>query len=669
MSIENPLAAIPTDQLVHQLVQELARRVEKLEKKNEAKKEQNPAERESQAGCSTDNGIKITSDQPNTVRYSSQGSRAEDEDDRSCCPTCTRVLGSSCRCVEVPYGYLLDDEAPSEGMESIERRANALNLTDERLFRLLKKSGTAGVPADGRLNFKNFWSSGGSYNLEVAIEAVRELDRHQGYLSVRDFDPDGHFITYRIGNPIFGCVGTTLEDETSGNICAPPIRFDSQIGVLAPYNRLIVLAGLSTIMTKSTDNNPFFESSYFDRLDVQEHLRPEKSEYGSTKHLDNPRTINTHFFHFTWYEVSTRQQFSSSWKMGSLHKKVSLSLCEVANTFQAISYDRSKFWTILVLLPPDGFKSQIDEWEFKAIASKNFPLLVLMARLCILALRSAWVGWYTLVQYIDGLLGTGSEIFDLEAHDNLIFEDDLYTRSKRYFWVINCLNESEKVITRNTQVWVGYRDNVLFPFGQTLLKEGDAEMSKELDGAIQECNERQVDLENIKKEFNEQRTKAIALRDGLFSASAVMESRASTRLGENVKLLTYVSIFYLPLAFCTSIWSTTDTFGYHNLAYTMVAVGLLTYLIVFNLNLLVSFSKSSYSSFKKCILSSMQADSRKSWKKKGVLFHEYRPRESAERSKPSEWWILVYLLQRCLDVVLFRKREKREDANAENEVA
>jgi hypothetical protein len=35
----------------------------------------------------------------------------------------------------------------------------------------------------------------------------------------------------------------------------------------------------------------------------------------------------------------------------------------------------------------------------------------------------------------------------------------------------------------------------------------------------------------------------------LFNASSVVESRASTRLGENVKLLTYVSIFYIPLAF------------------------------------------------------------------------------------------------------------------------
>lgn len=37
----------------------------------------------------------------------------------------------------------------------------------------------------------------------------------------------------------------------------------------------------------------------------------------------------------------------------------------------------------------------------------------------------------------------------------------------------------------------------------------------------------------------------------LFSASAAVETRAATQLGENVRLLAYVSIFYLPLAFCT----------------------------------------------------------------------------------------------------------------------
>jgi hypothetical protein len=237
--------------------------------------------------------------------------------------------------------------------------------------------------------------------------------------------------------------------------------------------------------------------------------------------------------------------------------------------------DRSEFWTILVLLPSGRFTSQFDERQAQTIASKNFPLLVLMAQLCISALRSSWIGWNSLVQYVDELLGTGDEIFDLEAHDNLIFDDDLYTRSRRYFWAINCLNKSENAIGRNTKVWVAYRDNILLPFGKRLLKEGNVEMNKGLDGAVRECNAIQVHLEELKEQFSEQRTKAIALRDGvsplsptpfhslpfmisepsntfqLFSASAVMESRASTRLGENVKLLTYVSTFYLPLAFCT----------------------------------------------------------------------------------------------------------------------
>jgi hypothetical protein len=30
-----------------------------------------------------------------------------------------------------------------------------------------------------------------------------------------------------------------------------------------------------------------------------------------------------------------------------------------------------------------------------------------------------------------------------------------------------------------------------------------------------------------------------------------MESRASTQLGENIKILTYVSIFFLPITVCT----------------------------------------------------------------------------------------------------------------------
>lgn len=35
-----------------------------------------------------------------------------------------------------------------------------------------------------------------------------------------------------------------------------------------------------------------------------------------------------------------------------------------------------------------------------------------------------------------------------------------------------------------------------------------------------------------------------------FAWASINETRISTRLGQNVMLLTYVSIFYLPLGFC-----------------------------------------------------------------------------------------------------------------------
>lgn len=44
-----------------------------------------------------------------------------------------------------------------------------------------------------------------------------------------------------------------------------------------------------------------------------------------------------------------------------------------------------------------------------------------------------------------------------------------------------------------------------------------------------------------------------------FAWAAITESRISTRLGQNVMLLTYVSIFYLPLAFCA-----VRTSSFHN---------------------------------------------------------------------------------------------------------
>ena len=72
--------------------------------------------------------------------------------------------------------------------------------------------------------------------------------------------------------------------------------------------------------------------------------------------------------------------------------------------------------------------------ELRIEAEKCFielPLPVVLARVIWTPLRGSLSGLRSLAEYIDHLLGTGDEIFDIDAHDRLMLDDDLFTRSKR----------------------------------------------------------------------------------------------------------------------------------------------------------------------------------------------------------------------------------------------
>jgi len=65
-------------------------------------------------------------------------------------------------------------------------------------------------------------------------------------------------------------------------------------------------------------------------------------------------------------------------------------------------------------------------------AEMNFPksrLVLTMAQLVCTALNEVCIGWKTLHGHIDELIGTGDEI--IEAHDHLIFDDELYLVHER----------------------------------------------------------------------------------------------------------------------------------------------------------------------------------------------------------------------------------------------
>jgi hypothetical protein len=132
-------------------------------------------------------------------------------------------------------------------------------------------------------------------------------------------------------------------------------------------------------------------------------------------------------------------------------------------------------------------------------------------------------------------------------------------------------------------------------------------------------------------------------------------------MAENVKLLTFVSIFFLPLAFCTSLWSiNNDLFALTTLIYVIIIVALATYLVVFNLNSIVYLSGTVYNAQKSNLLSRMKSDSSTYWKSRGEEFEAFSFKPRSEVVKPSEWLVGFYFLRLIPESVIKGMKRLRE---------
>ncbi|KAH8805866.1 hypothetical protein F5884DRAFT_640416, partial [Xylogone sp. PMI_703] len=246
--------------------------------------------------------------------------------------------------------------------------------------------------------------------------------------------------------------------------------------------------------------------------------------------------------------------------------------------------------------------------------------------------------WECVSDYFGSLIGHRETLADPDAHDSLLFDDDSFSRSRRYFWAINYLAELDISIGENivqlercVATWPQYAD---FQFHE------DRQTEK------RSLHERLNQLRDMRYRLRTLRQDAIALRDGLFSASGVIESRAATRLGENIRLLTFVSIFFLPLSFCMSIWSISNTlFSLRALVIVSVIVGLVTYIIVFNLNSFVGLYSRIYDRRKQIIIEQMKNDDNQVWREYAKKFAAVQPK--LEYHKASEWIIGSFLLHKA----------------------
>ncbi|KAM3416377.1 hypothetical protein BST61_g7976 [Cercospora zeina] len=163
-------------------------------------------------------------------------------------------------------------------------------------------------------------------------------------------------------------------------------------------------------------------------------------------------------------------------------------------------------------------------------------------------------------------------IFNLEDRDKLQFEDEHYTYTRRYFWAsqtLGIINDSIKSMvdayedTFTDDVWEGKHKTTWPILDETSPRS--IYYRTRMD-ALRKKFEREISrFKVLMEEVREHRKNIVALREELFAGTSIQESRNSVKnteitiqQGHNIKLLTLVSIFFLPLTFVTSVFGMTN---------------------------------------------------------------------------------------------------------------
>jgi hypothetical protein len=111
-------------------------------------------------------------------------------------------------------------------------------------------------------------------------------------------------------------------------------------------------------------------------------------------------------------------------------------------------------------------------------------------------LRMVIERWEKIAEYFAWLVGHHKDILsDPDAHDSLLFDDDSFSRSRRYFWAINYLAELDISIS-----------------GNIVELEKFEKRQKYRSGSLRD---QLIQLRFLRERLRDQREEAIALRDGV----------------------------------------------------------------------------------------------------------------------------------------------------------
>ncbi|KAF7919289.1 hypothetical protein EAE99_008591 [Botrytis elliptica] len=205
-------------------------------------------------------------------------------------------------------------------------------------------------------------------------------------------------------------------------------------------------------------------------------------------------------------------------------------------------------------------------------------------------------------------IGDKLAFLDPEYHDKLLSDDEVLSRSKKYFWAVSTLKGFRTSISRN-----------ILQIKQPLEQEtSEITTEEELEGLRRVhamlCNLSELrKIKNTASKLETKQEEGTYFRDGLISASSLAETQNFTPFNQNVKLLTSMSILFPALSFRMSAWSVDSSFDYRNLILAANLLAAATYFLVYNADQLLFIFQNAYDKFIKNTLQAMKKDEDAKW--------------------------------------------------------
>ncbi|KFY03829.1 hypothetical protein V490_00083 [Pseudogymnoascus sp. VKM F-3557] len=352
-------------------------------------------------------------------------------------------------------------------------------------------------------------------------------------------------------------------------------------------------------------------------------------------------------------------------------------ICPMIRCYNRIMVSNSPAEWAITILAPSSFYSGLPEFTFGSgpPLGLEFPAesssagLDTMLRVITKATEIIVDNWQKLFDEVRKECDSENVSFmDSEKYVHLLYDDANFRRSRFYFWAIGCLSSFEQSVDETLWELRMFQTEVSnkAPLRQRMDGGDDFKRiyTKQMEDFRQACK----NLEGIHDQLVKKRDEMKVLRDGLFSASSVMESRQSRILGENVQLLAFVTIFFLPLAFSASLWSIPGVNekypGIMIPGASAAVIGFVTYFIVFNLNLFISGLRRLFSVPRSFLLTRMAAENppnddleyggsvnnSASWPTRAKTFEAFPRRDESPTS--SNWLLLFYAI-RILIISIF----------------